>query len=239
MENVTIDRLFRVHRPVEVLGHKLSVRCLSGPESQDRDRYSLMAGLTLEKKLRDHESEEYLTTLSGYKSLDREGLVAFLTVNYVSEATSKAEEKYPLLYQPFPDDALEDERRKTLETRQEIEAKRDKDVAIEVKRLLEQFEKSLADTPVDQLLVKVEGKALVHAINRASNDAYAYYALYLSVCDESGKRYFSSPEEPMGLPDTVTIMLIKEFKEVNSLDPLALSGQFSTALPATTGVSPS
>lgn len=239
MENVTIDRLFRVHRPVEVLGRKLTVRCLSGPESQDRDRYSLMAGLNLEKKLRDHETEEYLTTLSGYKSLDKEGLVAFLTVTYAGEAATKAEEKYPLIYQPFPDEALEDERRKTLEMREEAEAKRNKDVAAEAKNLIEQYEKSLNDTPLDQLLVKVEGKALIHAINRATNEAYAYYALYLSLCDENGKRYFSSPEEPRGLPDTVTVMLMKEFKEVNNLDPLGLSGQFSTGLPATTGISPS
>lgn len=238
MEAVTIDRLFRVHKQVEVLGHKLTIRCLSGPESQDRDRYSLMAGLTLEKKLRNHESEEYLTTLSGYKNFDRDSLIAFLKVGYVGEAEDKAREKYPLNYVPFPDGALEEERRRTLESRESTEKKNEADVTAEVKRLMESYEKSLADTPVDELLVKVESRVIGMAVNRATNESYAYYALYLSVHDLEGKRYFSTPEEPRGLHDSITIMLMKEFKEVNGVDPLALSGQFSMGLPATTGVSP-
>lgn len=228
MENVTIDRLFRVHKAVEVLGNKLSIRALSGPEMQERERAALLAGLALEKRLRDSESDDYQLTLAGFNELEKPSLVAYLTASNVTKARADSETKIPLHIPPFPEGANDAEKRSVLEKREELEAEHAKKIEEETKRLSDVYQKELEQRDQPWLLNTAQRVAKNNVIQSETNSEYAYYGVYLAVCDASGSRYFTSSKEVRSLPNQVTRILLEYLDEVNKIDPLALNGASST-----------
>jgi len=66
-----------------------------------------------------------------------------------------------------------------------------------------------------------------------ANASFAYYTLYASVMDEQGNRYFKSVEEASNLENNVVFFLYGISREVNDINPLALSGSSSTDTPET------
>lgn len=228
MENVTIDRLFRVHKPVEVLGRKLSVRALSGPEMQERERAALLAGLALDKRLRDPESDDYQVTLSSFTELEKPGLVAYLVASNIGKARNQAEEKIQLNIPPFPEGANDDEKRKVLESREVLEADYNQKINEEVNRLTQVYHSEYNERDLPWLLNAAQKAAKNNVIQRETNSEYAYYGVYLSLCDDTGKRYFSSSAEVHGLPNAITNLLLEYLDEVNKIDPLASNGASST-----------
>lgn len=228
MENVTMDRLFRVNKPVEVLGRNLIIRALSGPEMQERERAALLAGVNLDKRLRNPDSDDYGVVVSGFDDLEKPSLVAYLVASNLAKAKREAGENVPLHIPPFPENADDAEKMEVLERRQTLEAEHAVKVEAETKRLSEIYQLEIQEKSREWLLETCKRMARTNQVVQESNAEYVYYGLYLATYDENGKRYFANSTEARGLPNKITNLLLEYLDEVNKIDPLASNGQSST-----------
>jgi len=228
MEGITVDRLFRVSKDIELLGHKLKVRALSDLEMQLRHREAMRASVVVERALRDPDSTESLVNLAPLEQSAPDDLKSILVIYHQRETQIKAAREIPLDYLPFPDEATEEEQREVL-ARRETHAKliQDKRKA-SVEQEVESYRKSLEDKSVEWLLAQAKGKTIMANASASFAEEFALHTIYTTLETPEGKRYFDSLDEVRLVPASVRNLILTTFSEVNDLDPLRLNGQSAT-----------
>jgi len=226
---VTLDRLFRPNVPFEIGGQKFTIRALSDPEQNGRSMYATNRGRKIEKELADPQSDIYQYRIFVLERMSVESLQALLRGNRAGEIRRDLERDKPPVYIPFPDEATEEEKRAVLDSREESEAKRVKDIndAVEVKSS-EFFDKFLKDKAQAELFGMAKAQIIETLVLEQANMTFAHYTLYCAVMKD-GEQFFASPDEVAQMKDEVIFKMYRVAHEVNGIDPLALNGSSSTA----------
>ena len=225
----TVDELFRTCKPIELAGKKLVVRALGDYELQLRNRLALLARVKAENRLKDEASDEYQTVL---KPLDDETdgvLRSTLTEMWKWEAWQAAYREIQPKYIPFPDDPKPEEEAQVIADREaEPEKVREKREAF-VKERVEANQKAFTEADHARLLSETR-RLTILAYGQTEGDAeLVHRTLLICVQKEDGQPYFKDMAQVQQLQGSVITALMKEFSEVNNLDPLKLNGGFVTA----------
>lgn len=222
--NVTLDRLFRPTMPFEIYGKQLTIRALSEPEQTSRSMYATNQGRKIEKELEDINSDIYQFRIYAMERMSAEALQEVLRRDRETDFRRDTEREKPPVYQPFPDEATEEEKRAVMNEREESEVKRKALIDETVKKqTAEFFDKFLKDKTQPELFEIAKGHMSESLILERANMAFAHYTLYCAVMDKN-EQYFASPAEVAMMKDEVVFSMYRVAQEVNGIDPLALSG---------------
>lgn len=236
MEQITLDRLFRRTKVVEMPdGAKVKVRALSDIEMQERNRTGLAARHVAEKRLRDHDSLEYKATLLPLEEAEADQLRATLFVYQRFDLSSLANEKYPYLYVPEPDEATEAEKLETITRREEREKEINDKREVWMKAEADRYAETLDKKDDDWLRRECARRTAEFFGREAFAEAVTSYEIYRSVENLDGSRYFENQAEVGNVPTAVKTKLYGEMREVNSLDPLPSPGPSVMASPPEPG----
>ena len=227
----TLDRLFRPTKPVTIADRKLVVRALSGPEQELRSLYANNQARKVEKELADTTSDVYQMRIEALKDLSVEEL-ATLSKNMKSvDIQREVVDKNQPVYQPYPDEATDEEKRAVDQSREDAEKARQEKIKADAKTALDEYAATLAGKTLEELLAIVRPQMVKSIIQERQNMSFAYYSVFAQVQDESGKRYFQSAEEASNMHRDVMFNLFGEAQAVNNVNPLGLAsnGLSSTA----------
>ncbi len=236
--DVILDRLWRPTKSTKIADKPITVRALSGPEQEARAFYATNQARKLAKELEDHESAAYQSRLEFLEDKSIEELTLFLRSFHETEYKRQAEKDNPVEFAPIPDEATDEEKRDTLDTREKIVADRDAKVeAITQEKCNEYVKKYLDGKSRDEVYKIAKDEIAGPYLNERANMAFVHYSLYASVQNQDGTRYFTSPEDAGSVDRNVIFNIFDEVKVVNEIDPLALksNGSSSTASPTTSG----
>lgn len=228
MSDFTVDQLFRPRQPLTLGDQTVYVRALSDLEQQLANRVAMTEGGKQLRALRDPNSDEYLGLIEPIQDGADDELRASIGLLSVRRFQSEAFTKYPFRFQPFPENASEEEKAQTLEQRQEhldgLRTNRKEYVEAELKKLKDALE------PKDTASLRAETIRLSRDASR--REAYLselkYQTLFYSVEHEDGTRYFASLEAVRATHGAILDALYNKFQEVNDLDPLAWKPPSST-----------
>lgn len=230
MDGVTLDRLFRVSKEVELPGNiKVKVRALSDAELQTRNRSALRARFEAEKRLKDPESTEYIITLLPLEDADADAYRATLLAYRRSEVAGEAERELPLVYVPFPDNADDAERVVVLGQREESEKAIRQKRAELAEKWLANYAKTLTDMDEEALRKQCRQKTAEFFGRTEFFNEFMAHTIYLCTETLDGQRYFASVEEAKGVPLVVTNRIAEIVAEVNDLDPFLSKPSSATA----------
>lgn len=228
---VILDRLFRPTKKIEIAGIPLTVRALSGPEQEARAFYATNQARKLSKELEDHESPAYQSRLEFLENKSAEELTLFLRSFHETEYKRLAEKDNPVDFAPIPDEATDEEKRNTLDSREKIVADRDAKVESITQEKADEYVKKFLDGKSRDEIYKVAKDEIAGPyLNERANMSFVHYSLYASVQKGDGTRYFTSPEDAGDVDRNVIFNIFDEVKVVSEIDPLALksSGSSST-----------
>jgi len=207
-------------------GKVISVRILTDAEVTMRDLEAVKAASAVEVELRDEETDRYKDTMGPLQPLGQDSLVA--VVMAVASATMREEVQrdHPFRYIPFPDDASEEEKRETVERREEHEAKVRQRRSEELSKRLSERHDELEVLEEDVLLKRAEGALIsTEAFNRRIDEFYCQ-TIYMS-CRLDGKPAFDLDAirkhgNSDGLNETVFRRLTDVYSEIDTADPWVL-----------------
>jgi len=224
---ITIDRLFRAMTEVVMPNDDVVfVRALSDSERKSRSMSALAAAVRLEDKLLDESSEEYAVHILSLKRAERDELLSICEQWAITDAWQAAYKEVKDELIPFPDDATDEEKKAVIRKREKSEArtkeKREKLVEERVAKY-----RGEANKKEDEELRKeaITRRRMITAMIESQNEDY-YVTVFLSTHKKVGDKfikYFESLYEVKQLDATVMARLYDTQKEVDSLDPWAIS----------------
>lgn len=218
MSPITLDKLFRAFKPVELPnGETVIVRALSDAERKTKQMATLRAAIRLDQRLDDPESDEYLVYITPVAQLPREELEEIVVEWQKNDLARAAFEQYKNEYLPFPDDATDEEMKDVLGKRKESEAATEQARKDYVKREAKVFAKKVQGW-TDEVLLKEAVRRKKFAVSigeRFSEDVYQ--TIFLGT-EKDGHRYFSSMDEVRSMHTDVLNRLLESQREVDSLD---------------------
>jgi hypothetical protein len=227
MEGITVDRLFRCVKEVELAGRQFKVRALSDLEMQMRYRLALLAKVRALKPLRDETSDEYAVVRALVEDSTDEQLRAtlFALPSKRREFIEEAERELPIPYIPFPNEASREEEVEILEKRQAAIQETDKARVEYVKKKMESYRTLLKDWDREKLVTETFKGIISSTAESAFQDEWVNQTLSMSLDGQL------SLEDVRNLSIQAKAFLMQSFAEVNDLDPLPLAGRPATVSP--------
>ena len=223
MEGITVDRLFRCVKEVELAGRKLTVRALSDIEMQMRYRAALLEKMRVVQALKNKDSDEYKLVYLPLEEATDDQLRATLFSLKRRDFVREAEEEIVAPYIPFPDNATKEEEVEVLENRDK--ALKDANTArVEsVKAKLEAYRELLKNSERDKLLPQAQKIVVDNYSEGEFQDEFLNQTLFLCMDGQL------TLEDVRNLSTQAKSRLMQAFVEVNDLDPLAYHGGFAMA----------
>lgn len=221
-----LDRLWRPCKDRELPGGiTVVIRALSDYEIRARNRQSLEASITASESLKDKASSDYKTHISPLGDASDDDLKSIILSARRQEARQELDRQIQPKYLPIPDGASDDEEKEVLKNREsEIEKVKSERETKEI-ALMKKYVDEL-DSKDHETLVKEASQKIIKLVSDAAySEEYVYGTVLASTEDRDGKQFFSSKDEVRKLPNQVLEILMKDFREVNDLDPLKLSGR--------------
>lgn len=227
VEETKLEQLYRTTTDCKLpTGETVYLRVLSAFDQQARDEAALMAQGEMRRKLRDHDSPEYLKALDWLEDAEDKDLIDTIcnsaSPDFVREA---AKEIQPRLI-PMPEEPTTEEKLDTLERR--------KDEEDSAKNLREEFVKTklsalrseLEKLPHDKLLGRARRERMNLRLYVCYVEAINDYTLnHVAFADPDCKAKF-----PVGLLDAdLRQYLLRKYNELDSLRVQDLYYFFSTA----------
>ncbi|NIQ88604.1 MAG: hypothetical protein GWN93_05810 [Deltaproteobacteria bacterium] len=223
-----LDKLYNTEAVVTLPdGSVVTVRVLTDAEVQIRELAATKAAGAVERQLRDKDSEEYEDLIAPLQQLDRDGHEAIVMSIAAITMSEEVQREYAFRYIPFPDDATEEERRETLEARDEHEARIQRQRSEELSRRLAARREELKVLDEDTLRTRAESATVrTQAFNDRLEEFYCQ-TVYMSCRDskdapafdlESVRRHGKSD----GLNGTVYRRLLDIYTEIDIADPWVL-----------------
>lgn len=233
---ITLDRLFRAEKPVELAGRQLVVRALSSYEIKCRFDEATLATLQVRRDVKLPDSRYYQlniqSTLEAASDVELRELIARGTSG---QATGEAVRDIQPEYVPYPDDASDEERAATLIGRQ---AQLDKAVQLRNEYVVNKTQAKLVEVATwarPELEREYIRLAIATLLDNTFGEIYNNAGLLYAVRQANGEPYFASLQEVAECDDRVRARLSIEVRSINEIDPLAWSGPSSTAMPPVAG----
>ena len=224
MDGVTVDRLFRVSKELELPGGvKVKVRALSDMELQLRNREALRARYVAEKRLKDKDSTEYQITLLPLEDADADGYRATLLAYRRSEVGAEAERELPFVYVPFPDNASESEQTDVLAKREESEKEIRQRRAEWAEARVKDYVKLVTEMDEETLKKQCFRKTAEFFGRTEFTNRFVTMTAYIATETLEGAHYFASAEEVGSVPTVVLDRILQAVSEVNDISPFGLS----------------
>lgn len=236
LETISQDRLFRTQKETTVAGKRLIIRALSSYEIRCRFEEATLASMRARRELRDPEGRRWMLSVgSVLESATDDELRSLIVLGERNQVSLQALADIQPEFTANPDGAKESELMDTQEAREAAIARanelRNKFVAA---RIAEKQE-AVKTWEHDELVKEYTRLAVKTAIDNEYGETYSHTGLLYAVRNPDGSPYFGNLEDVRALDDNVRLLLTAEVRAVNDLNPLRLSGQSSTALPAGPG----
>jgi hypothetical protein len=223
MQEITLDRLFRATKQVDIAESKLTVRALTDVERNMVFRSANLARAKMARKLDNPESDEALTHFGIIHELNDQDIRQVIRVYQNREAHREAQDSIKLSFVPFPDEATPDETDKVILRRED-----------NVKKMQADRDKFVTDwmASVEKRITEAARPELLAEYRKAIRDTvlFSEYAEELEVqtlrISLDGQL---SETDIRGLASPVRNLLMSSVSEVNTIDPLAWKSPVSTA----------
>lgn len=222
--SITVDRLFRSTKCVELGEQKIAIHALSDLELQERHRRALEASMRHARQLRDPNSGEYLSTLEPVATAEKSVMVAVCVAAKRRFLADDAERELPFTHIPFPDNATTEEQAKTLEEREAAQKALGEKRSAWVEDRLKSYQSELEAADVDRLRPEAIKLTSDLAREAAYSEEYVAQSIHLGT-----DGHFGGVEQVRRLARPVINLLWQAQEEVTNLDPLGLKSRSLTA----------
>jgi len=227
MPEVTLDRLFRPYKEIELPdGRKGFARALGDAEVKERRRWALLQAAAASKDIENEDSEEYQLVIAPLATIeDPLPLIATILQVRTAELRREAEMLSPYPVLPIPDNADDVKEREVLAARTEAEERVDEERETFIKARLTEIRNKLVDQDVAMLQKMATNMAIILANREAMFEAIRWYTVYagahvyLNGDTTKSERLYQSPEEAKGAPPTVVDKLYLDVVELNDVNP--------------------
>ena len=231
LEEITLDRLFRVTKKVPILDKVYTVRSLTDLERNMRFRTATAVRSRYAAKLRDPESDESTATFGSPDDMLDDELRTVIMLFKPRTAAQEAQKiEYPFI--PYPDDAKPEEIDEVNRLRQEAVDKTNERRKEFVKQYLEEAEKDLKERDRAYVLAQYKRIMRDNMLQAVFGEEGDVQSIFMSLDGQL------SLEDVRGLPAEVRTLLSRAVAEVDNMDPLHLNGRASTESSAVPSASP-
>ncbi len=229
---ITVDSMFRVQIPIEVLGCPFWIRVLSETDTQARDEYAMLAMAQKRKALATSGSHEHTIFIASLDDEPEENLRAAILAADAVEWTRQAQAEITARLIPFPDDADDDDKTRVLQERED-EAKRVQQARMDYVTARVKERKEVVDKMGRADLLYTLRRKQVDAQGRAAmSRAFINYTLYAALFKdaECKTRAFETPDQVSDMPEAMRDQVSDSyFAELDRVTPEDLKYFFSTA----------
>lgn len=237
--DLRLDEFMRIQKDVELPnGEIVTVRVLSDLELNARRDYALSESVRVTEALKNPDSDLYHTKIAPLVDAGKDSLIDVLAEARRMEIARDAMDLYRIDFFPYPDNATEQEmveaRIRQSAHEQEVQKQRTEYI---IKGEAAYREKMNA-LPFETLVKETQSRAVQVYSASVASDSEIYYTIWCSV-EVGGHKKWHTPEEVKQLPSKVIDFLYKAYREVDALDPWALTKSEFTGEPVGVGeVSP-
>lgn len=227
MTEITLDRLFRVSKELELPDEtKVTVRALGDAERKERHRFALGESMRLDRSLRNTDSNEYLALVYPIENAEDNILQQVLLDWKKVDAKMESVEVFKYEFIPVPDKASDEEEKEVLEKRKEhekdIDNKRDK----YVKDQVDTFKEKVLQFSRDMLVKEALERKKWMVSREESWNTTIDYTVWKSV-EKDGKPYFRTFQEVKDLDSSVKTILFNANMELEAINPWEISKKSS------------
>lgn len=223
MEDITLDRLFRATKQVDIAGRTLTVRALTDVERNFAFRSANLARARLARKLDVPDSDEALAQFGNVEELSDQDLRQVIHIYQQREAVREAQNRIKLVFVPFPDDATPEETDAVIKQREDNQKKMDADRDKFITEWLLAVDKRLADSSREGMLAEYR-KAIRDTVILSEYSEELEVQILKYALDGQ-----MSELDIKGMASQVRRKLMSSVSEVNNIDPLVLKSPVSTA----------
>ena len=233
-----LDEFLRVSQEVELpSGEKVILRVLSDLEMNARRDYALNEALRVSDELKNPESDLYKTKILSLQDAALDSLIELMAQGRLHELDREARDRYKLDFIPTPDDPALEEEIKTDRKQTEVEMQVYKDRAQYIINGINDYCKKVAELPRETMLKELHARAIQAYSYSASMDAEEYYTVWCATenGDDKHTKRWKTIEHVRQLPLKVIDRLYTLYKELDAIDPWALTKSESTGTPDRVG----
>ena len=231
MQDYTLDQYLRVLDEMPLPDRRvIYLRSLSDNEMKLRQKAAMFASRNKRAELRDENSAAFLEFIAPLNDEEEGNLVQAILNMSRPDFSAEAEERYPLIHMPYPDDAELEER---LDVDEERTARRVR-IMDDRRKYNEDREKTrkaeLEEWDRERLIGVCKEKVISNQLMVAYVEEHERQLLLLgSFSDEKRtKPFFKNVEELTKLNKDVYRQLFATLREINEVDIFALEGFSST-----------
>ena len=227
MGDIRLDDFMRVSTDIDLPdGSKAILRVLSDIELNARRNYALAESVRITEQLKNPESELYGLKIKPVEDFTLDSLLGIVSEDRVQELIREAKDFYRVDFKPEPERPSDKE---LVENRVE-QAKHEKEVAeAQAKHVLTgltAYRKKFNELPRETQIKEVQSRAVWVYAASSAQDAEVYYTLWCAV-ERDGEKVWESPEEVMKLDRRVITKLYQQYKELDAIDPWAITKSIS------------
>ena len=223
LEGVTLDRLFRPQKTIDLAGKTVTVRALSDPEHSDRYKLAMLVRTNLSEQLADPKSDEYIARFGNLDEATQEDMVASVLTFRAKAMQAEAEKRFPYEFTPIPDNATNEETEATFKQRKKSVAQTEANRAKYLAKVVDEAKETLSQKPREELDAEYKKSLRERALEVAYMNEMVAQTIHF------GTNGLYSAEDARALHTTIKEKLWAAVMEVDNIDPLRLSGPASTA----------
>ena len=231
MGDIRLDDFMRVCTDIELPdGKPATMRVLSDIELNARRDYALEVSVRITEQLKDPNSELHRLKIKPVEDFTLDSLLGIVSEDKVSELVREAKDVFRVDFFPEPEKPSEKE---VIETRSN-QAKHEREIAeAQSKHVLTGLQtyrdKFIALDRATQVK-EVQARAVWVYAASSAQDAEVYYTVWCAV-ERDGGKVWKSPEDVQKLDRRIIDRLYKEYKELDAIDPWALTKSQSERTP--------
>lgn len=231
MQDYTLDQYLRVLEEMPLPdGRVIYLRSLSDNEMKLRQKAAMIASRSKRVELRDENSAAFLEFLAPLNDEEEGNLIQAILSMSRPDISGEAEDRYPLVHMPYPDDAELEERLDIDEQRKEHRVRVMDDRRKYIEGREKEREKELEGWDRERLIGACKEKVISNQLMVAYLEEHERQLILLG-CFTDKKRtkpFFKTTEEATSLNKDIYRGIFKKLREINEVDIFALEGFSST-----------
>jgi len=231
VKDYTLDQYLRVLDEMPLPdGKAIYLRSLSDNEMKLRREAAMLASRNKRIELRDESSAAFLKFLAPLDDEDNENLIKAILSMSRPDFSSEADERYPLVHMPYPDDAELEERLDIDEKRKEHRVRIMDDRREYIEGREKSREKELQEWDREKLIAVCKDKVTTNQLMAAYIEEHERQLVFLgSFSDKKRtKSFFKEAKEVGELNKDIYKAVFAKIREINEVDMFALEGFSST-----------
>ena len=231
MQDYSLDQYLRVLDKMPLPdGRVIYLRSLSDNEMKLRQKAAMVASRSKRVELRDENSAAFLEFLAPLNDEEEGNLIQAILSMSRPDISGEAEDRYPLVHMPYPDDAELEERLDIDEQRKEHRVRVMDDRRKYIEGREKERKKELEEWDRERLIPACKEKVISNQLMVAYLEEHERQLILLG-CFTDKKRtklFFKTTEEATSLNKDIYRSLFRKLREINEVDIFALEGFSST-----------